>query len=71
MSLEGYIFCNDNIIGHMSRSHQFAIMSLHAGQKDYHEVCTNYLSHSAISLIDCGKGSRSILSQYMSSGCCR
>ena len=42
----------------MSSSHQFVIMSLHAGQKDYHEVCTNYLSHSAISSIDCGKGSR-------------
>ena len=38
MSLKGYIFCNDNIIGHMSISHQFAIMSLHAGQKYYHEM---------------------------------
>ena len=37
----------------MSSSRQFAIMSLHAGQK----VCTNYLSHSAISSIDYGKGS--------------
>ena len=44
-------------MGHMSSSRQFAIMSLHAGLKDYHEVCTNYLSHSAISSIDCGKGS--------------
>ena len=45
-------------MGHMSSSRQFAIMSLHAGLKDYHEVCTNYLSHSAISSLDCGKGSR-------------
>ena len=41
----------------MSSSHQFAIMSLHAGQKNSHEVCANYLSHSAISSIDSGKGS--------------
>ena len=41
----------------MSSSHQFAIMSLHAGQKNYQEVCANYLSHSAISSIDSGKGS--------------
>ena len=41
----------------MSSSRQFAIMSLHAGQKNYHEVCTIYLSYSAISSIDCGKGS--------------
>ena len=33
-------------------------MSLHAGQKNYHEVCANYLSHSAISSIDSGKGIR-------------
>ena len=46
-------------MGHMSSSHQFAIMSLHAGQESYHEVCANYLSHSAISSIDSGKGSRS------------
>ena len=43
-------------MGHMSSSRQFAIMSLHTGQKNYHEVCTNYLSHSAISSIDSGKG---------------
>ena len=43
----------------MSISHQFAIMSLHGGQKYYHEVCANYLSHSAISSIVSGKGSRS------------
>ena len=42
-------------------SSQFAIMSLHAGQKNYHEVCTNYLSLSAISFIDSEKDS---LSQY-------
>ena len=42
----------------MSSSRQFAIMSLHGGQKYYHEVCTNYLSHSAISSIVSGKGSR-------------
>ena len=41
----------------MSSSRQFAIMSLHGGQKYYHEVCTNYLSHSAISSIVSGKGS--------------
>ena len=41
----------------MSSSHQFAIMSLHAGQKYYHKVCANYLLHSAISSIDSGKGS--------------
>ena len=41
----------------MSTSRQFAIMSLHAGQKNYQEVYTIYLSHSAISSIDCGKGS--------------
>ena len=41
----------------MSSSRPFAIMSLHAGQKNYHEVCINYLSHSAISSIDSGKGS--------------
>ena len=41
----------------MSSSHQFAIMSLHAGQKNHHEVYANYLSHSAISSIDSGKGS--------------
>ena len=46
-------------MGHMSSSHQFAIMSRHAGQKNYHEVCTIYLSHSAISSVDCGKGSLS------------
>ena len=39
----------------MSSSHQFAIMSLHAGQKYYHKVCANYLSHSAILSIDSGK----------------
>ena len=43
----------------MSSSHQFAIMSLHAGQKNYHEVCTNYLLHSAISSTDSAKGSYS------------
>ena len=43
----------------MSSSRQFAIMSLHGGQKYYHEVCTNYLSHSAILSIVSGKGSRS------------
>ena len=32
-------------------------MSLHADQKNYHEVCANYLTHSAISSIDSGKGS--------------
>ena len=42
----------------MSSSHQFAIMSLYAGQKNYQEVCANYLWHSAISSIDSGKGSR-------------
>ena len=42
----------------MSSSRQFAIMSLHGGQKYYHEVCTNYLSHSAISSIVSGMGSR-------------
>ena len=41
----------------MSSSRQFAIMSLHGGQKYYHEVCANYLSHSAISTIVSGKGS--------------
>ena len=41
----------------MSSSLQFA-MSLHGGQKYYHEVCANYLSHSAISSIVSGKGSR-------------
>ena len=46
-------------MGHMSSSRQFVIMSLHAGLRDYHEVCTNHLSHSAISSIDCGKGSGS------------
>ena len=44
-------------MGHMSSSRQFAIMSLYAGQKNYHKVCANYLLHSAISSIDCGKGS--------------
>ena len=48
-------------MGHMSSSRQFAIMSLHAGLKDYHEVCTNYLAHSAISSIDSGKGSWLVL----------
>ena len=42
----------------MSSSHQFAIMSLHTVQKNYHEVCANHLLHSAISSIDSGKGSR-------------
>ena len=55
-------------MGHMSSSRLFAIMSLHAGLKDYHEVCTNYLSHSAISSIDCGKGSVSDIYIY-GSGC--
>ena len=32
----------------MSSTHEFAIMSLHAGQKNYHEVCANYLLHSTI-----------------------
>ena len=45
----------------MSSSRQFAIMSLHGGQKYYHEVCTNYLSHSAISSIVSGKGSISCM----------
>ena len=31
-------FC-DNYLS----SHQFAIMYLHAGQENYHEVCANYL----------------------------
>ena len=44
----------------MSSSRQFAIMSLHGGQKYYHEVCANYLSHSAISSIVSGKGSRGL-----------
>ena len=44
----------------MSSSHQFAIMSLHAGEKNYHEVCANCLSHSAISSIDSGKGSETV-----------
>ena len=48
----------------MRISHQFAIMSLHAGQKNYHEVCANYLSHSAISSIDSGKGSLCCLSKF-------
>ena len=39
----------------MSSSRQFALMSLHGGQKYYHEVCGNYLSHSAISSIVSGK----------------
>ena len=43
----------------MSSSRQFAIMSLHGGQNYYHEVCTNYSSHSVISSIVSGKGSRS------------
>ena len=47
----------------MSSSRQFAIMYLHAGLKDYHVVCTNYLSHSAISSIDCGKGSMTNMKQ--------
>ena len=42
----------------MSSSRQFAIMSLHGDQKYYHEVRTNYLSHSAISSIVSGKGSK-------------
>ena len=41
MSLERYIFCNDNI---MSSSHQFAIMSLQGLEENAHEVCDNYLS---------------------------
>ena len=41
----------------MSSSRQFSIMSLHGGQKYYHEVCANYLSYSAISSIVSGKGS--------------
>ena len=41
----------------MSSSRQFAIMSLHGGQKYCHEVCAKYLSHSAISSIVSGKGS--------------
>ena len=45
----------------MSSSHQFVIMFLHAGQKNCHEVCVNYLSHCTISLIDSGKGSFSEL----------
>ena len=48
-------------MGLMSSSRQFAIMSLHAGLKDYHEVCINYLLHSAISSIDCEKGSLTAL----------
>ena len=44
-------------MGHMSSSHQFAIMSLHVGQKNDHEVCANYLLHSAMSSIDSEKGS--------------
>ena len=43
----------------MRISHQFAIMSLHAGQKKY----ANYLSHSAISSIDSGKGSPCVVCQ--------
>ena len=42
----------------MSSSRQFAIMSLHGGQKYNHEVCAKYLSHSAISSIVSGKGSQ-------------
>ena len=41
----------------MSNSRQFAIMSLHVGQKYYHKVCANYLSYSSMSSIDSGKGS--------------
>ena len=41
----------------MSSSRQFAIMSLHGGQKYYHKVCANYLSHSAILSIVSEKGS--------------
>ena len=65
------MFCNDNIIRHMSSSHQFAIMSLHAGQKNYQKVCANYLSHSAISSIDSGKGTSCgyYLDPFMLSGC--
>ena len=48
----------------MSSSRQFAIMSLHGGQKYYHEVCVNYLSHSAISSIVSGKGSRGNLRMF-------
>ena len=54
MTLKGYISRNDNIwdIIIMSTSHKFAIMSLHTGQKNYNEVCANYLWHSALSSID-------------------
>ena len=95
MSLEGYLFCNDNIglilildnIGLMSSSHHFVIvffiyfllnnfirliefqvqylfsrinqwkMALQSPDENYHEVCHNYLSYSAISAIVSGKGS--------------
>ena len=43
---------------HMRSSCQFAIMSQHAAQKNYHEVCTTYLLHYVILSIDSGKGSR-------------
>ena len=41
----------------MYSSRQFVIMSLHGGQKYYHEMCANYLSYSAISSNVSGKGS--------------
>ena len=49
----------------MSSSRQFVIMSLHGGQKYYHEVCANYLLYSAISSSVSGKGSRVVFVNYL------
>ena len=44
-------------IGLMSSSPHFTIMSLQRLEENYHEVCHNYLSYSAISAIVSGKDS--------------
>ena len=53
----------------MSSSHQFAIMSLHAGQKDYHEVCTNYLPIEPIEMNEKGNDFNFYNKPYMPSVC--
>ena len=54
MSLKEYIFCNDNIIGPMSSSHPFTIMSLEQAKQN---VVTQSLTYFTISQIVSRKGS--------------
>ena len=44
MSLKGYTFCNANIMGYMSSSHHFTIMSLGQAIIIYRKVVTHFLT---------------------------